>query len=115
MASLTGFKSDRAGLYGTKDPASNIQFGLDFTDYLSSGDTISSASVSISTVSGDASPLALPTDAATDVNISGGVLVNIRLEGGTVQNVYTIKVTIVTSQGDTDARSFRIICQEKKL
>jgi hypothetical protein len=115
MANLTGFRSDRDGIYATKDPDSNIQYGLDFTDYLNAGDSVATATVSISTVSGDASPLALPTDANTDVNISGGTVVNVRLTGGSIQNVYTIKVTIVTSQGDTDARSFRIICQEKKL
>lgn len=115
MANLTGFKSDNNGLYAIKDPASNLQFGLDFTDYLNAGDSISSATVSISTVTGDSSPLALPTDAATDVLVSGGKVVNVRVNGGSVQNVYTVKITIVTSQGDTDARSFRIICQEKTL
>tara|TARA_Y100000004_G_scaffold195336_1_gene262065 strand:+ start:386 stop:733 length:348 start_codon:yes stop_codon:yes gene_type:complete len=115
MANLTGFRSDRDGLYAVKDPASNIQYGLDFTDYLASGDAISSATVSISTVTGDAAPLQLPTDANTDVNITGGNLVNVRVSGGSVQNVYTIKITIVTSQGDTDARSFRVIVREKTL
>jgi hypothetical protein len=47
--------------------------------------------------------------------MTGGVLVNIRLEGGTAGNIYTIKATIVTSQGDTDARSFRIKVEEKLL
>ena len=94
MANLTGFRSDRAGLYATKDPASNIQYGLDFTDYLAAGDSITST---------------------TDVNITGGNLVNVRLSGGSVQNVYTVKITIVTQQGDTDARSFRVIVQEKIL
>ena len=115
MANLTGFRTDNDGLYAVKDPASNIQYGLDFTDYLNAGDSVSSATVSISTITGDAAPLALPTDAATDVTITGGTLVNVRVNGGSVQNVYTIKVTIVTTQGDTDARSFRVIVQEKKL
>ena len=115
MANLTGFRSDRAGLYATKDPASNIQYGLDFTDYLAAGDSITSTTVAISTVSGDSSPLALPTSAIADVNVTGGNLVNVRLSGGSVQNVYTVKITIVTQQGDTDARSFRVIVQEKIL
>ena len=115
MANLTGFRSDNAGLFATKDPASNIQYGLDFTDYLASGDTVSSATVAISTVTGDAAPLQLPTSAIADVNITGGTLVNVRVSGGSVQNVYTIKITIVTQQGDTDARSFRVIVQEKTL
>jgi hypothetical protein len=115
MANLTGYKRDNVSLYITKDPDSNVQYGLDFTDYLNTGDSVSSASVTISTVSGDSAPLAFPTNEATDVLITGGVLVNIRLEDGTAGNIYTIKATIVTSQGDTDARSFRIKVEEKLL
>ena len=115
MANLTGFRRNNNSLFIEKDPASNIQYGLDFRDYLNSGDSISSATVAISTVSGDSSPLALPTNPATYVTIKGGTLVNVRVNGGTVQNVYTIKVTIVPSQGDTDARSFQVICKEKNL
>ena len=115
MANLTEFRRNNNSLFIEKDPASNIQYGLDFTDYLNSGDSIRSATVAISTVSGDSSPLALPTNPATDVTITGGTLVNIRVHNGSLQNVYTIKVTIVTSQGDTDARSFQVICKEKNL
>jgi hypothetical protein len=115
MANLTGARRDNTSLFFVKDTNSNIQYGLDWTDYLKASDSISSASVTISTVSGDSAPLALPTDAATDVLVSGGNTVYVRLEGGSVQNVYTVKVTIVTTQGDTDSRSFRIKVQEKLL
>jgi hypothetical protein len=67
MANLTGYKRDNVSLYITKDPDSNVQYGLDFTEYLNTGDSISSASVTISTVSGDSAPLAFPTNEATDV------------------------------------------------
>ena len=115
MANLTGFKRDNDGLYIEKDPDSNIQYALDFTDYLNSGDTVTSALVTISTVSGDASPLAFPTNAATDVYIVGGNLVNIRVENGSNGNIYTVKCVITTTLGDTDARSFRIVVKEKVL
>lgn len=115
MANLTGFRTDREGLYAVKDPSANIQYGLDFTDYLNSNDNIQTATATISAISGDASPLAFPTNVATDVSVSAGVLVNVRVEGGSVGNVYTIKVSIETSQGDTDARSFRIKVEEKTL
>lgn len=115
MANLTGARRDQGGLFFTKDPESNVQFGLDFTDYLASGDSVSSATATISTISGDASPLALPTDQSTDVTISSGKVVSVRVHQGSVQNVYTIKVKIVTAQGDTDARSFRVVVEEKKL
>jgi hypothetical protein len=115
MANLTGFKRDNDGLYIEKDPDSNIQYGLDFTDYLNSGDSVTAATITIESITGDASPLAFPTGAATDVLITGGVLVNIRLQGGTVNNIYTVKCAITTTLGDTDARSFRIVIKEKVL
>lgn len=115
MANLTGFKRDNDGLYIDKDPDANVQYGLDFTDYLNSGDTVTSADVTIESITGDASPLAFPTNEATDVLVTGGVLVSIRLEGGTVNNIYTVKCKIVTNQGDTDARSFRIVVKERLL
>jgi len=114
MSDLTGFKRDNEGLYIEKDPSSNIKYGLNFTDYLQTSDSLGTATVTIETISGDSAPLALPTDANTDVSITGG-LVNIRLEGGTVNNIYTVKCTVVTADGDTDARSFRIIIKEKVL
>jgi hypothetical protein len=115
MANLTGAKKNNDGIYFEKSPSSNIQYGLDFTDYLNSGDTVASATVTIETISGDAAPLAFPTNANTDVLVTGGVLVNIRLSGGTVNNLYDVKCVIVTTQGDTDARSFRILCTERFL
>ena len=116
MANLTGFKKDNDGLFITKDPESNIQYGLDFTDYLTTGDSINGTpTVTITSPTGDADPLVHPTNAATDILVSNGKLVNIRLQGGTAGNVYNIRCKIVTSQGDTDARHFRIVCEDKTL
>lgn len=114
MANLTGFKKDLKGAYIEKHPSANIQYGVDWTDYLNSGDAISTATVSIETITGDAAPLALPTDAATDVVVSGAV-VNVRLEGGTTGNEYNVDVQITTTNGDIDVRRFRIIIGPKHL
>ena len=96
MANLTGFKRDNQGAFIEKHPNANLQYGLDFTDYLSSGDSISSATVAIETITGDSAPLALPTNPATDVVIASGI-VNVRMNGGTSGNVYNVDVTVVTA------------------
>ena len=114
MASLTGFKRDQKGAFIEKHPDANIQYAVDWTDYLNSGDTISTAVATIETITGDASPLALPTDASTDVVVSGAV-VNIRLNGGTSGNEYNVDVRINTTNGDADVRRFRIIIGPKHL
>jgi hypothetical protein len=114
MANLTGFKRDNQGAYIEKHPSANLQYALDWTDWVNTGDSVSTASVAIESITGDASPLQLPTDAATDVVIATNT-VNVRLEGGTAGNVYNIDVTINTVNGDTDVRRFRIVVGEKHL
>jgi len=114
MANLTGFKRDNEGAYIEKASAANIKYAIDWTDYLNSGDTISSATVAIETITGDTNALRLPTNAATDVLIAGAV-VSVRLRGGTLGNVYNVDITIVTSNGDTDVRRFRVVITNKNL
>lgn len=114
MANLTGFKRDNKGAYIEKHPNANIKYGIDWTDYLNSGDAVASATVTIESIAGDSAPLQFPTDAATDVEIAGNI-VSARLEGGTTGNVYDVDVKIVTSNGDTDSRRFRIVIGPKHL
>lgn len=115
MANLTGFRRDNKGAFIEKHKDANIQYGLDFTDYLNSGDNISSAVITIQSITGDSNPLAFPTNAATDVVITNGKIVGIRLEGGTLSNEYNVDCKIITEDGDTDSRRFRIIITDKHL
>tara|TARA_Y100001938_G_C7968182_1_gene367944 strand:+ start:384 stop:731 length:348 start_codon:yes stop_codon:yes gene_type:complete len=114
MANLTGFQKDHKGIFINKDPDANIEYSIDFVDYLNTGDSLSSKTVTIGTISGDSAPLAFPTGAGTDVAISGTKVV-FRVNGGTVNNIYPIEVKIVTANGDTDARHFRIVVKDKQL
>ena len=124
MANLTGFKKDNEGAYIEKHPDANIQYGIDFTDYLNASDNISTATVTIETISGDASPLKFPTagyanqqvrtSAGEDVSISANV-VGIRVTNGSLNNIYNVDCKIVTTNGDTDSRRFRIVIGVKNL
>ena len=112
--SLTGFEKDNKGIFATKDPDANIEYALDFVDYLNTGDSLSSVTVTIGTITGDAAPLAFPTNAGTDVSISGTKAI-LRVSAGTAGNIYPIEVKIVTADGDTDSRHFRLIVKNKEL
>jgi len=111
---LTGYQRDQAGIFINKDPDANLTYALDFVDYLAEGDSLSSATVTIGTISGDAAPLAFPTAPATDTSISGTKVI-FRVNAGTAGNIYPIEVKIVTANGDTDARHFRIAVKNKEL
>ena len=113
MANLTGFKSDNKALFIEKDSDANIKYGMDFTDYLNAGDGLATATVTITSPTGDSDPVAFPTSAGTDTSIAGAV-VSVRLTGGTDGNNYNIKIKVTTSAGDTDSRSFRIFVKDKQ-
>jgi len=114
MANLTGFLRDNKGAYIIKDPDANLVYGVDFTDYLNAGDNLTTATVTIETISGDTSPLAHPTGAGTDVSVTSSQ-VNIRLHNGSVDNEYNIDCKVTTANGDTDSRRFRIIVKRKHI
>jgi hypothetical protein len=48
---LTGFKQDRVGVYIEKDPYAVLDYSLDFTNWMPSGDTIASRTVTVETIS----------------------------------------------------------------
>tara|TARA_R110002020_G_scaffold283575_2_gene499255 strand:+ start:553 stop:906 length:354 start_codon:yes stop_codon:yes gene_type:complete len=112
--SLTGFARDQQGIFVVKDPDANIEYALDFVDYLNTGDSLSNKTVTIGTISGDSAPLAFPTGAGTDVAISGTKVI-FRVNAGTTGNIYPIQVQIITANGDTDSRHFRIVVKDKGL
>ena len=119
MSDLTGFQRDNIGVYIIKDPDANVQYALDFTNYLNTGDTLlddstGAPTVTLGTISGDASPLAFPTSHAVDVSATT-TKVTFRVNAGTAGNVYPVEVKVVTADGDTDVRHFRIICEDKQL
>jgi hypothetical protein len=114
MADLTGFQKDITGIYINKDPDANLTYALDFVDYLAQGDSLSTATVTIGTISGDSAPLAFPTSAAADVSVAGTKVI-FRVNAGTAGYIYPIQVTITTADGDTDSRHFRIVVKDKQL
>jgi hypothetical protein len=78
-----------------KDPTATLDYAFNWTAWLQSGETISTAVVTVP------AGITLSTLAA----INGGI-VTFWLSGGTLDQVYEIACTITTSQGRTDSRSF---------
>ena len=108
MPSLTGFQEDRVGAFIEKDPYAILDYTLDWTNWMPSGDTISSISVTAETISGDSSPLAI--DSTTNTNY----LVTANISAGTAGNIYNVEYRIVTVNGLQDSRNFRIKVVERQ-
>ena len=102
MPNLTGFQEDRVGAYIEKDPYAALDYSLDFTNWMPSGDTITS--ISVTADAGITIDSTTNTDYIATANISGG----------TAGNIYNIEFRIVTTNGLQDSRNFRIKVIERQ-
>lgn len=113
MASTTGFEIDNQGSYIRKDPASVLDYTIDWTNWLG---TDSGASV-VNTITSDAesSPtLVFDTTISGSANNqlhSNGKLGFIYLSGGTEGVVYTVSSVLTTDDSRKVKRSFRVKCE----
>lgn len=83
-----------------KDPTAILDYAFDFTAWLATNETITSATVTVPT------GITLYQPASP----SNGV-VTFWLSGGSAGNSYLIECEIQTNQGRTDSRSFALMCQ----
>lgn len=108
MATLTGYKQDRVGIYIEKDPYAVLDYSLDFTNWLPTSDSVSTATITAQTISGDASPLTVDS---TAIN---GAVVTATISAGTVGNIYNIEYKITTANALQDSRNIRIKVLERQ-
>lgn len=111
MATLTGFKQDRVGIYIEKDPYSLLDYSLSWANWIPTGDGVVSATINIETISGDSAPLTT----SGSVTITDNTLVTQKITGGTAGNIYNVEYRIVTTNGLQDSRNFRIKVLERQL
>ena len=110
MTTLTGYEQDREGIFIRKSPADVLDYSIDWTDWLPSQDNIATTNFTISTVTGDASPLTLDSTSA------GEQISTAYISGGTLGKLYTVTCTITTSANNlTVARQFRILVEERSV
>ena len=109
MATLTGFQQDRVGHFIEKDPYAVLDYSLDWTNWMPTGDTISAITITAETISGDAAPLAI--DSSTNTNY----IATANISGGTAGNIYNVEYKITTTNGLKDSRNFRIKVVERQI
>lgn len=102
MATLTGYKTDRVGAFIEKDPFAQLDYSLDFSNYLPTGDTINT--VSVSADSGITVVSTSNTDTVATAIISGG----------TAGSIYNVEFRITTANALSDSRNFRIKVLERQ-
>jgi hypothetical protein len=105
----TGFTKDRVGTYIEKDPQGTLDYTIDWSSWINSGDSITASTWAIETISGDASPM---TTSSNSFN-AGSSTTTIWLSAGTAGNKYIITNTITTNNGITEERYFRIFVKDR--
>ena len=85
-----------------QDPSAKLDYAEDFSQWLPTGDSLSTATWTVP------SGLTQP-QTATLV----GAKATVWLAGGTVGQVYTVSVHVVTAQGREDDRSFTVRIQDR--
>ena len=111
MSNITGFRTDRSGAWIEHDPDSRLDYSLNWSEWLSGGDTLSTSSWTVSTITGDAAPLVIHSQNTNTVTgISTAVI-----SGGTAGNIYTVKNRVTTGSGLIDERTFRLIVKNRSL
>ena len=79
-----------------KDPQETVRLGVDFANLLATGETISTAAVSIRTAAGVAVSAML-----SGSPVSEGAIVRQLITGGTAGQSYKLSFTVTTSTGQT--------------
>lgn len=103
MTTQTGFKQDVQGSYIEKDPAAQLIYTLDWSQWMDTGDQISTSVFTVDTIPGAANVTIVST--GTQINDHHAF---VELSGGSAGNVYTVTNTITTANGATDRRRFRL-------
>jgi len=109
MATITGFLKDNEGVFIPKDTEATLTYSLDWTDWLTNGETISSSLFTVETISGDGDPLTKVSQSSTDY------VTTVKISGGTAGKIYKVYNTVTTSGSLTERRYFRVRVETRSL
>ena len=85
----------------SKDPNAVLDFATDWSEWLASGETILSHTVTV------------PTGITKESDSESAGIVTVWLSGGTTGISYAVVFQIITSDSRTDERTITINCQER--
>ena len=111
MTQLTGFRTDRIGSFIEKDPDATLDYTMDWSDWLSSGDPLDQVVWTVSTITGDPRPMTLGSNTT---NTNTGVS-TVLVSNGSAGNVYTLTCRVTTDNGLIDERFFRLFVKNRTL
>jgi hypothetical protein len=100
----TGFQQTSTGLEITKDTEAQIIYTFDWSDYLATGDSLSTSTYTVAARRNDPSPVSIVSQGIASANTKTYV----ELSGGQENKVYIVTCKITTADGVVDRRNFRL-------
>lgn len=104
MSTITGYKQDTQGAWIAKDPESQLVYSMDWSEWLSTGQSIVAVDYTENSRINDTAPLVIESEGVTNA----GTLTYAEISGGAVGKVYTVTAEITTDDGAIDRRAFKI-------
>lgn len=104
-----GFVQTNQGLTIDKDVEAQLIYTFDWSEWLDTGDTISSVVYSAAARRNDPTPLTIVSSGTSNANTRTYV----EISGGQTDKTYTVTAKITTSNGLTDRRSFLVTVVER--
>lgn len=106
----TGFQQIDNQLWISKDPQAQLFYTFDWSEWLPSGDTISSAVYTVATRVNDPSPLVKLAS-----GIQSGTKTYVELKEGQVGKSYLVTAKVTTAGGLIDARNFKVKVEARSI
>lgn len=103
-----GFNQTNYGLEISKDPAAQLTYTFDWSQWLSGSDTIATASYEVAARRNDPTPIVIESSGHTDT------LTYVELSGGQADKVYIVTASVTTSDGLIDRRAFRVNVENRQ-
>lgn len=110
MSTITGYKQDTQGSWIAKDPEAQLVYSMDWSEWLSTGQTITAVNYTENSRVNDTAPLVIESE-----GVQGGSLTYCELSGGAVGKVYTVTAAITTDDGAIDRRNFRVKIENRSV
>jgi uncharacterized protein YndB with AHSA1/START domain len=111
MSTITGYKQDTQGAYIEKDPSAQLVYTMDWSQWLSPGQSITAVTYTENSRINDTAPLVIESDGI----VSGNKKTYAEISGGAVNKVYTVTAHITCDDGAEDSRYFRIKIENRSL
>jgi hypothetical protein len=109
MSTITGYKQDTQGAWIAKDPEARLVYTMDWTEWLSVGQTITAVDYTHNSRANDADPIIINAEGITD----SGRKTYAEISGGSDGKTYIITAQITTDDSAVDRRSFKILVQKR--